>query len=574
MTGTETPTRGAPARSGPDRRWLAVGAILLAAALDMIDTTIVNIALPALHDDLKASEAALQWTVAGYTLAFAMFLITAGRLGDIYGHRKLLLGGIAGFVLSSLTCGIAQSPEMLIGSRVAQGLFAAMVMTQALSVFQITFEPKERGAVFALFGALTGLSAVLGPVLGGVLVNADLWGLGWRTIFLVNVPIGLLALIGAALWVRPSRSPSSKLDIPGVVLVSAALLALLYPLIQGPELDWPTWTYVSMIGSVPLLIVFVLYERAKSRRDGAPLVQLSLFADRSFVAGLIVLLTFFAAMASFFFPLTFFLQAGLGMSPLRAGLTIAPYSVAAMITSGMSANLATKLGRNVLSIGIVIKAAGILILAYTIQHADGDVTTWTLMPGMIVAGLGLGMVVAPIVDVILAGVPVRYAGTGSGMLNTADQLGAAAGVAVIGVLFFSMLGAQAGPAATDVGGRLRGELVAAGVDAPTANRISTQLFRACATGAADFQSGKSPAACQQMMAALPPRAAAKAGPVLAKAGTDAQKLAFARSTVRMMLYVVLILAVSFLATFLLPRRTRPHGQPAVAAAGAKAGSAG
>ena len=223
MTDRSLPTEAPPDRR-PERRWLAVAAVMLAVALDMIDTTVVNVALPSIERDLGASQAALQWTVAAYTLTFALFLITAGRLGDMLGRRRMLLVGIALFVAASAWAGLSQDPSLLVWARVLQGVGAALLMTQALSVFQVMFPPKERGAVFALFGALTGLSAVLGPLLGGLLIKFDVFGLEWRAIFLINIPLGLLALVGAALWVQLSRPPPlcrTASQVPGLIEVAS-----------------------------------------------------------------------------------------------------------------------------------------------------------------------------------------------------------------------------------------------------------------------------------------------------------------------------------------------------------------
>ena len=553
-----------PASVPDPRRWLAVAAIMLAAALDMIDTTIVNVALPSIHQKLHADAASLQWTVAGYTLAFALFLITAGRLGDLLGRKKLLIIGIAGFTAASLACGLAQSPGVLVGSRVVQGLAAALLMTQALSIFQVAFAPHERAGVFALFGALTGLGAVLGPLVGGVLMNANLFNLDWRAIFLVNVPVGTLALLGALLWVRESRSTAMvRLDVVGVVLITAALLAVMYPLIKGQELGWPRWTYISMICSIPLLLIFIGYERWKDRRDGSSLVQLSLFKERRFVAGLLVLLTFFGAMAGFFFPFTFYLQAGMGYTPLHAGLTVVPFSLAAMVTSGMSTQLVGKFGRSVLSVGMLLMAGGIAILIFEINRHHTSVSTWELTPGLAVAGLGLGLVIAPVVDVILAGVPQEHAGSGSGLLNTADQLGAAAAVAAIGALFFALLSSQVGAGVDEQAGRLRTELSAVGVSAASVDRIVSEL-KVCAKDASRAADPTVvPNSCKQIGA--DPTIPAAAQPVVQRevgiAASNANKATSARAVAKVLWYDVGIVLVGFLATFLLPARPRPHFEP-------------
>lgn len=544
----------------PDpQRWRAATVILVAIALDLIDTTIVNVALPVLQTDLGAGKAALQWVAAAYTLTFALSLITVGRVGDMLGRKRLLTAGIVSFVLASLLCGIAQSTEMLIAARVLQGFGGAMVMTQGLSIFQVTFPPKERAAVFGLFGALSGIAAMIGPLLGGVLVNADLFGWSWRPIFLVNVPIGIVALIGVAMYVRESRSDHIKrLDLVGVALITAALLALLFPLIQGGESGWPAWTFIAMACSVPLFVVFGVYEVRKAARDGSALVEPSLFKERSFVAGLIVMLSFFAIIAGLFFPFTLYLQVGLGFSPLASGLATIPFSFGAMITASFSAVLALKMGRKVLSIGMVIMGVGMVALIWTINHYGADVGGWNLAPSLTVLGLGLGFVISPVVDIVLGGVPVEHAGSGSGVLSTADQLGAAAGVAVIGVLFFNLLTSQAVPGADAALPQLRKELAAVGVADSAQEQIAVN-FRACAKASSDEgDSGVVPEACARIVpdSAVPAGAAEKVGKVLADASVKAREEGYAKATGKVLWYEVGIIVLGFLLTFLLPKRPR------------------
>lgn len=544
----------------PDpQRWRAAAVILVAIALDLIDTTIVNVALPVLQTELDASKAALQWVAAAYTLTFALSLITVGRIGDMLGRKRMISIGIVSFVAASLLCGVAQSAEMLIAARVLQGLGGAVVMTQGLSVFQVAFPPKERAAVFGMFGALSGIAAMLGPVLGGVLVDADLFGWSWRPIFLVNVPVGLFALLGVAAYVRESRSPEVKhLDLVGVALVTLALLSLLYPLVQGAEAGWPAWTFVAMACSVPLFVAFALYERRKAARDGSALVEPSLFRERSFVAGLLVMLSFFAIIAGLFFPFTLYLQVGLGFSPMAAGLATVPFSFGAMITSSFSAVLAMKMGRKVLSIGMVIMGVGMVALIWTINHFGAGVSGWDLAPALGVLGLGLGFVISPVVDIVLGGVPVEHAGSGSGVLSTADQLGAAAGVAVIGVLFFNLLAGQAVPGANTAVPDLRERLTAAGVAAPAQETIVAN-FRACAKESGKNEdAGEPPAVCTRIVpeGAVPAGADKQVGKALADASAKARKEGYAKATGKVLWYEVGVIGLGFVLTFMLPKRAR------------------
>ncbi|MGH2814694.1 MAG: MFS transporter, partial [Actinomycetota bacterium] len=359
------------------------------------------------------------------------------RLGDIYGRRRLFMTGMAGFVLASALCGLAQSMGMLIGSRVFQGLMGAIMFPQILSVIQVTFPPRERGTAFGMFGATIGLATITGPLVGGLLINADLLGLGWRPIFLVNVPIGIAALAVATRFLVESKAPRALRPDPiGVVIVTTGLLLLVYPLVQGRDLDWPLWTFLSMAASVLVLIGFGVYERHKKARDGSPLVDMDLFRQRSFVPGLLVAGIFFMGIPAFFLTFSLWLQIGLGFSALHAGLTGAPFAVGSAVASAASVRLAPNLGRRILSIGALLLVAGMVALIWTVDRYDGAVHSWQLLPALLVCGLGLGCVIAPLVNVILAGIRGQDAGAASGVLSTVQQVGGAVGVALIGVIFF------------------------------------------------------------------------------------------------------------------------------------------
>src|SRR5580693_4926811 len=285
-----------PATAGQadPRRWLTLIILLLAAFMNLLDVSIVNIAIPSIQRNLHASYADVQWALAGYTLAYALVLITGGRLGDTFGRKRLFLIGVAGFTIMSALCGAATGPGMLIGCRVAQGAMGAIMVPQVLAVIQVIFPPRERIKALAGFGVTAGLGTVSGPLLGGLLIQHNLFGLGWRPIFLINLPVGIIAVIASAILVPESRAPRPpRLDPIGVLLVSTALLLLLYPLVQGRELGWPAWTFVSMAVSLPVFAAFVLYERAKARRDGSPLVELSLFRERGFSVGMAIAVAFF-----------------------------------------------------------------------------------------------------------------------------------------------------------------------------------------------------------------------------------------------------------------------------------------
>jgi EmrB/QacA subfamily drug resistance transporter len=513
--------------------------------------SIVNIAIPSIQRDLNASYADVQWALAGYTLAYALVLITGGRLGDMFGRKRLFLIGVTGFTIMSALCGAAQSPGQLIACRVAQGAMGGIMVPQVLAVIQVIFPPAERIKALAGFGVTAGLGTVSGPLLGGLLIQHNLFGLDWRPIFLINIPVGIIAVAASAVLVRESRAPRApRLDPVGVGLITAALLLLLYPLVEGRQLGWPAWTFIAMAAAVPVFAIFAGYERVKARRDGSPLVQLSLFHDRAFSVGMAIALTFFLGIASFALILTLFLQLGLGFTPLHAGLTFLPFSAGVLAASGAAARLAPRFGRAVTMAGALIIAGGMAGLIAIVHHYGAAVTTWEMVPGLAAAGLGLGTVIAPLADILLAGVPKQHAGSASGVFNTGLQLGSSIGIAVIGVVFFGMLGSQSGPAATAVAPQLRTGLAAAGVPVQFTGRIVTQ-FRGCLHDrlvAADPT--VTPASCKPGGVArnLP----AAANRVLAASGGSAVRHDFAASLQRTLWFQVGVFLLSFLLMLALP----------------------
>jgi len=563
-----------PWSSGEDadpRRWLTLGILLLAAFMNLLDVSIVNIAVPSIQRNLGASYADIQWALAGYTLAYALVLITGGRLGDAFGRKRLFLIGVAGFTVMSALCGAAQSPGELIAFRVVQGAMGGIMIPQVLAVIQVMFPPAERIKALAGFGVTAGLGTVSGPLLGGLLIQGNLLGLDWRPIFLINVPVGIVTMAASVVLVRESRAPNPpKLDPVGVALISAALLLLLYPLVQGRQLGWPAWTFASMAASVPVLAAFIGYERIKARRDGSPLVQLRLFSQRAFSVGIAIAMTFFLGVTSFALILTLFLQIGLGYTPLHAGLTFLPFSGGVLVASGAAARLAPRFGRGVTLTGALVMAAGMGGLILTVRHYGSAVTTTDLLPALIVSGLGMGTVLAPLADIILARVRQDDAGSASGVFNTAVQLGASIGVAVIGVIFFGLLGAQSGPAATAVGPQLRGTLTAGGLPRAATTPV-VAAFRGCLHDRlVSTDPSATPASCRASQAAsqLPPRVTH----AIAAIGRRATGIDFAASVWRTLMFQVAVFLASFaLMLALPPMRRRERAAPADAAVTPKPG---
>jgi EmrB/QacA subfamily drug resistance transporter len=423
------------------RRWLALAVVMTASLMDMVDVTIVNIAIPSIRRDTGASFGAIQWITAGYALAFAVGLITGGRLGDIYGRKRLFLLGIGGFTLASALCGFAADPDMLVATRILQGAAGAMMVPQVLSIVHATFPAHERGKVFGMFGVMIGLGAVTGPLFGALLTQWNLFGLQWRPIFLINLPVGVAGLALGTRCIGESKAAGAlRIDLVGTALAGVALLMLLYPLTEGQSSGWPLWGFVSMGASPLVLAVFVRYERARTRRDGSPLVELPLFRVKSFAAGIAVQLAFGTVMGIFFLVWTLYMQLGLGWSPLRAGVTGLPFALAVSTAAGLSVQLLVpRFGRRVLQAGALVMAAGVLAyLAEAHRHGGGIHSRQMVLP-LAVMGTGMGLIVAPLTDAVLSEVPREHAGSASGLINTTNQLGVAVGMSLVSICFFGIV---------------------------------------------------------------------------------------------------------------------------------------
>ncbi len=425
---------------GHPKRWLILALILAVECMDLLDGTIVNVAAPSIRQSLGASLSALQWIAGGYALAFAVGLVTGGRLGDIFGRRRLFLIGVAGFTTASALCGAASSPAMLIAFRLTQGLFAAVMIPQGFGILRQAFPPEEIGKAFGLFGPVIGLSAVLGPVIGGALTDGDLFGLGWRAIFLVNLPLGLIAFAGSLRTLPESRaSERPTLDLPGAALVSLAAGLLIYPLIQGRESGWPAWTFLSIGASLAVLAIFVAVERRRERAGVSPLVTMSLFGKRAFSAGVVTALVFFAGMIGLMLVFSLYLQLGEGYSAIRAGVAFIPWSFGVAVGAALgNAVLGPRFGRPTLHAGLLVMALGVLAIL-AVVHGGGDhVSALALAGPELIAGVGMGAMLSPLFDFVLAGVDDDEVGSASGVLNGMQQLGGSIGIAVIGTIFFSI----------------------------------------------------------------------------------------------------------------------------------------
>ncbi|HXW79567.1 MAG TPA: MFS transporter, partial [Acidimicrobiales bacterium] len=409
--------------------------------MDLLDGTIVNVAAPTIRDQLRASSSALEWVIGAYALAFAMGLIAGGRLGDIYGRRRLFVAGSLGFVLASVASACASSPAMLIGCRFAQGASAALLIPQGLGIVREVFAPEQRGSAFAVFGPVIGLSAVLGPIIGGALVDLDAFGTSWRLVFLVNVPLGLIAALGAVKLMPESRSPErSRLDVVGALIGATAMGLLVYPLIQGRAAGWPAWTYAMMTASGTCFVSLVGWSLHVRGRGRQPLVESSLFRHRSYSAGLACAVVFFAGMVGILLVLTVYLQFGEHFSAIHAGLTLAPFAVGSAIGATLAATVVVpRLGRSTLQLAAVMLAGGTWWLVHTVEAHGLATTSLDLAPCQLLLGAGIGMLISPLFDFVLAAVGDTEVGSASGVLNAGQQLAGAVGVAVMGTVFFTTL---------------------------------------------------------------------------------------------------------------------------------------
>jgi MFS family permease len=423
--GEATARATAPKRTAGRYRWLAFSAALAAAMMDLLDTTVVSTAAPAIRVELGGSFANLQWMAAGYTLAMAVMLLVGGRLGDLFGRKRMLLYGVVGFTAASVAAAFAPSAGALIVARVVQGGVGAVMVPQVFGLIRDLFPPQEMGKAWGVFGPVAGLSAMLGPIVAGGLIDADLLGSGWRMIFLINVPVAAYVLIvGGRLLPGQSEKPATRrLDGVGAALVTAGSFLLVYPIVQGRELGWPAWMFAMIAGAFVVLGVFALHQARRRRTSAVPLIETSLLRNRSYVSGVAFALVFLGAMAGISLTLSVALQAGLGYSPIHAGLTTAAFAVGGFVGSGVAAGAMQKLGRAVLHAGLIVMAGGLVVLALVIHDAGTDIGSW---------------------DIVVGGLEGHQVGSGSGLLQALQQLGAAMGVAVIGTVFFGALGSYAG----------------------------------------------------------------------------------------------------------------------------------
>jgi len=431
----------APAVGGHPLRVMGLVVVLLATVLDLLDSLVTTIAGPTIMRDLDGSATLLEW-LTGYTIAMAAGILVGGRLGDIYGRRRCLLVGMAGFTLLSVACALCRDPTQLVACRVAQGLLGALMVPQGFGLVKEMFPPAAAAKALGAMGPAIAISTVCGPILAGWLIDRDLFGIGWRMIFLINLPLGLIGfLLGAYALPIGQRHQSLTLDVPGSLVAAAAMGVLIYPMIEGREKGWPWWTYLMLASALLMFAVFVVLERRRDRAGRATLLTPSLFAKRAFVAGLASGLTLFAALIGLSIALTVFTQLGLGFSPLKAGLAGLPQALGMILGFGLAQGLATRFRtRSIMQTGTGLVMLGLAGFIVTIGAREDHVTILSMAPALLVIGAGNGLALAPFFDLVLSQVDYHELGSASGALTAAQQIGASAGIAILGTIVFTLLG--------------------------------------------------------------------------------------------------------------------------------------
>ncbi len=417
------------------------------AFMVILDVFIVNVTAPSLRADLGASESVIQLIVVAYVLSYAIWLITGGRLGDMFGRLRMFQLGVGGFTAASVVCAAAPTPTVLIVGRILQGLGGAAMYPQMLSIIQVEYPPAERQRALAYQNVTQAMASIMGQVVGGVLIALDPFGLGWRTVFMINIPVGLLVLAIAPTVVPESRSPAARrLDLRGIVLATLGLTLFLVPAIEGRELGWPSWIFVAMAAAVPIAFIFVRAQRSLAARGEAPLVEPRLFARRGFRIGIIAVVIVFCNF-SFFLWFAIFLQDGLRLSPLASGLVYVPMAAVSAAVSAAVPRLPRRYQDYFPQLGAFVASCGFVIVILVARRTEA------LTPGLVLAtlplGAGLGLMMPTLMRLVLHTVPTDVAGSAAGTLATAQQVGNAIGVALVGTIFFAVLGPGAGPGAYD-----------------------------------------------------------------------------------------------------------------------------
>jgi EmrB/QacA subfamily drug resistance transporter len=422
------------------RRRVALAVILSGIFVTVMDNSIVNVAIPVIRSTLHASFGEAELTIASYALAFSAGMITGGRLGEICGQRRVFMVAFAAFTLTSFVCGVAPNIEVLIAGRLLQGASAAMLAPQVFALVRMSFaDGGERTTAFGAIGVAIGLANVAGLILGGVLVQADLFGLGWRMIFLVNLPLGIAAVLLTPLGLADVRSGEHKrLDLAGVALSTLAMLLLMLPLVEGPERGWAGWPVVMLVASPVAFVGFYLHQRWKSRRGLSPLLETDLFGDRAFNVGALLILIFWASTTPFSFSYVLLMQTGYGYSPLTTAANLAILGAAFGIVSPIASRLVPFGVRRIMMAGVLVDLTGMLLALVLCWTVDPLPAEW-LLPSLLFVGIGMGLFMTPILNAVMSGIHDRHVGSASGVLTTMQRGGNALGVAALEVPFFLTL---------------------------------------------------------------------------------------------------------------------------------------
>jgi EmrB/QacA subfamily drug resistance transporter len=536
-------------------RKIALIIVCFGFVMDLLDSTIVNIAIPSIQIGLHATYSDIQWILAGYTLSFAVLLITGGRMGDVFGYKKLFMFGMAGFTIASLLSGSAPNIEILIFARLLQGAMAALMVPQVISIMQVMYKPEERAGINGIFGMIGGVAASLGPVIGGLLIKANVFGWDWRPIFLINIPVGVIGLFFAFKYLPNGKSPHPlKLDITGTILIMITLLLLVFPLIEGRELGWPIWTYIMMAASIPLLVIFAYQQKARDKKDGSPLVIPILFKQRTFGIGMTINLIFEMVMIGFFLTFGLFLQIGIGYSPLHAALTGIPLAVGIAVTMAtLGERLIPKLGRLAMNIGTVIMALGLISTSYIFYHYTYHTHSWQLIPGLLLIGIGMGFVFGSLFATVLNGVDPKHAGSASGLLNAVQQVGGSIGIAVVGVIFFGLLNHQAANSFNKATPQFQTQLSAQGIPAEERSQIINGTQQCFVDRSQQKDTSLVPASCRTAQYSSSNK---QITGITIENVTKANSTNFANAFRWAAAYEVFVLLVTFLLSLFIPRHLK------------------
>ncbi|SJZ80775.1 MFS transporter [Consotaella salsifontis] len=434
----------------PDpRRWITLTVLLIAGFMNLTDVTIVNVAIPSLKRELGASSAEIEWVVAIYIMAFALGLLPFGRLGDVIGRKRMFLSGVFGFTLFSALCGLAPNIEILVVSRAFQGLSASMMMPQVMALAQVIFPPHERNFAFSFFGVANSTASVAGPLVGGSLIGMNIFDLSWRPIFLINVPVGIFAILAGAILLKPAPRGQRRapVDIVGILLGAATIFAIVFPLVEGREVGWPLWSFASMAVSPLLAALFLAWEHRRAARGETQLVPVDLLGNRQFRVALAMVCVLFAGPSSFMFLIAIFLQMGFGFTPFHSGLTTIPFPAGVLVASLIAGQFGQRYVKTRLIIGPLIIASAMAALFVIVSGLGSELSSLTLALPLFVGGFGMGSTTAPFFPTAMSVAQGRDAGSAAGTIQTFQQMGLAFGIALNGQIFFGTLGSGTSPAA-------------------------------------------------------------------------------------------------------------------------------